>query len=97
MNGELLHIEGTSVTWKGREIKSPAPRAAAFAAGVLITSVLGLVLGFLLPVLLPVLLAVHTALYAAGRRGFVYRDADGTVQLEVPEGAMTRRSEQRAG
>jgi hypothetical protein len=92
MNDEL-HLEGTSVTWKGREVAGRAPRAAAVAAGLLVTTVLVVALGLLLPVLL----AVHAALYAAGRRGFVYRDADGTVQLEVPEGAMTRRSEQRAG
>jgi hypothetical protein len=50
MNDEL-HLEGTSVTWKGREVAGRAPRAAAVAAGLLVTTVLVVAFGLLLPVL----------------------------------------------
>jgi hypothetical protein len=80
MNGELLHLEGTSVTWKGREATGTVARATAITGGYALACLTALVLACLSPLLV----VAHAALWLAGYRGLVYRDDDGRLTLEVP-------------
>jgi ABC-type bacteriocin/lantibiotic exporter with double-glycine peptidase domain len=91
---ENTMTDGLSITWRGKEVRSPAARAACMVfMSIMLLIFVPLMLLFVVALVVAVMVAVmvafiitlpvHFVLIALGRHGFVTREPDGGASYVV--------------